>query len=97
MKKVTKRSILALLSTGCVFFSLMGSAFATTTIYPSNHPNHQVEMNGFECSVDGQPGVVTSVPGYPNGEGCAISSIIIYDTGAEEAMESARERTVMSE
>ena len=94
MKKATKRSILILLSTGCVFFSLIGSAAAETTIYPSNHPNHVVDMNGFECSVDGQAGVVTVVPNYPGGEGCAISSIIIYDTGAKEVMESARERVV---
>jgi hypothetical protein len=77
----------------CTFFCVVENASATVTIYPSNHPSANVVMNGFECSVDGQAGVVTIVPNYPGGEGCAVSSIIVYDSGSRSSLDMEREST----
>jgi hypothetical protein len=86
----SRLATLALL-VACTFFCVIENASATVTIYPSNHPTANVEMNGFECTVDGQAGVVTIVPGYPGGEGCAVSPMIVFDTGSEASVERERE------
>ena len=77
---------------GMTFFGIIENASALMTLYPPNHPNATVQMNGDRCSVNGQAGAVVIMS---NGaEGCAISSIVVYDYGTVEKdeLESVRTR-----
>ena len=64
----------------------------TITIYPSNHPNHQVNIRNGNCTVDGQAGTVVVVAG--GGEACAITTNSVApnpNTGSGAEAQSSQE------